>query len=40
MGGITGFIATYIIGPRIGLFHPDTQLSYILEVEDDQIEQL
>ena len=40
MGGITGFVGTLIIGPRIGLFHPDTQLSYILEGEDDQLEQI
>ena len=31
MGGLSGFIGTYIIGPRIGLFKEDKTLSYILE---------
>ena len=31
MGGLSGFIGTYIIGPRIGLFKADKTLSYILE---------
>ena len=35
MGGISGFIGTVIIGPRIGLFHPETTLSYILDEDED-----
>lgn len=31
MGGLSGFVGTYIIGPRIGLFKTDKTLSYILE---------
>lgn len=31
MGGLAGFIGTYLIGPRVGLFKPDLTLSYILE---------
>ena len=31
MGGIAGFIGTYLIGPREGLFRWDKKLSYILE---------
>ena len=38
MGGIAGFIGTIIIGPRIGLFHPEEQLSYILEGDEAQQE--
>ena len=30
MGGLAGFIGTYIIGPRIGLFSQDERLSFIL----------
>ena len=29
MGGMAGFIGTYLIGPRIGLFKNDERLSYI-----------
>ena len=31
MGGLAGFIGTCIIGPRVGLFKPDTKLAYINE---------
>jgi Amt family ammonium transporter len=31
MGGLAGFIGTYIIGPREGLFKRDQKLAYILE---------
>ena len=31
MGGLAGFIGTYIIGPREGLFKRDKKLEYILE---------
>lgn len=31
MGGLAGFIGTYLIGPRVGLFRPDATLAYILE---------
>ena len=34
MGGLAGFIGTYLIGPRVGLFSTDDKLSYIL---DDQL---
>jgi len=33
MSGVAGFIGTYIIGPRVGLFSQDSQLSYILADE-------
>lgn len=39
MGGIAGFVATYLIGPRIGLFSADRTMSYVLHdtiLEDDQ----
>jgi ammonia channel protein AmtB len=29
MGGLAGFIGTYLIGPRIGLFGPDKVLAFI-----------
>ena len=31
MGGLAGFIGTYIIGPRVGLFSQDEKLAFILE---------
>jgi len=31
MGGLAGFIGTYLIGPRVGLFSPDTKLAYVLD---------
>ena len=31
MGGLAGFIGTYLIGPRTGLFQKDRRLEYILE---------
>tara|TARA_B110000305_G_C19228913_1_gene534228 strand:- start:340 stop:879 length:540 start_codon:yes stop_codon:yes gene_type:complete len=31
MGGISGYIGTYLIGPRIGLFRTDKTLSYLLD---------
>lgn len=40
MGGIAGFVGTTIIGPRVGLFHKDRILSYILDedlVLDDKL---
>jgi len=39
MGGIAGFIGTLIIGPRIGLFHKDKKLEYVLE-EDLVLEEV
>ena len=33
-GGITGFIGTYLSGPRIGLFSKDKQYLYILAEEN------
>lgn len=33
MGGVAGFIGTFLIGPRIGLFHKDQELSYVLDEE-------
>lgn len=33
-GGITGFIGTYLCGPRIGLFAKDKQYLYILDEEN------
>ena len=33
MGGMSGFIGTYLIGPRIGIFKADQKLSYILDDE-------
>jgi len=38
MGGIAGFMGTYIIGPRVGMFREDKTLAYIDEdifLEDD-----
>lgn len=38
MGGLAGFIGTYLIGPRVGLFGPDDKFSYILDdllIDDD-----
>ena len=31
MGGLAGFIGTYIIGPLEGLFKRDEKLAYILD---------
>jgi hypothetical protein len=31
MGGVAGFIGTFLIGPRIGLFHKDKILEYLLD---------
>ena len=31
MGGLAGFIGTYLIGPRVGLFSQDTKLAYVLD---------
>ena len=33
-GGITGFIGTYLCGPRIGLFSKDKQYLYMLDEEN------
>ena len=33
MGGLAGYMGTLIIGPRIGLYYPDTKLSYIFDDE-------
>jgi hypothetical protein len=33
MGGMSGFIGTYLIGPRIGLYKPDEKMAYILKDE-------
>ena len=35
MGGLSGFVGTYVIGPRIGLFKTDKTLSYI--TKDDEL---
>ena len=38
MGGLAGFIGTSIIGPRVGLFKPESKLAYInddLLLDDD-----
>lgn len=35
MGGVAGFMGTYLIGPREGLFKWDKKLSFIL---DDQLQ--
>ena len=33
MGGLSGYMGTLMIGPRVGLFSPDTKLRYILDEE-------
>ena len=33
MGGLAGYMGTLIIGPRIGLYYPDTKLNYIFDDE-------
>ena len=33
MGGLAGYMGTLMIGPRVGLFSPDTKLRYILDEE-------
>lgn len=33
MGGLSGFVGTYLIGPRIGLFNKDNSISYINDDE-------
>jgi ammonia channel protein AmtB len=33
MGGIAGFIGTWLIGPRVGLFRKDKELEYLLDEE-------
>ena len=33
MGGMSGFIGTYLIGPRIGVFKTDPRMSYVLDDE-------
>ena len=40
MGGLSGLIGTYLIGPRIGLFHPAKELQYIHSDQEliDQLE--
>lgn len=37
MGGVSGFIGTWVIGPRIGLFNSDKKLSYILNEDQDDM---
>jgi Amt family ammonium transporter len=43
MGGLAGFAGTYLIGPRVGIFSPDTKLAYVLddiyldEIYDDNL---
>ena len=34
MGGLAGFIGTWLIGPRVGLYSQDDKLAFIL---DDQL---
>ena len=39
MGGVAGFVGTYLLGPRLGLFQQDTRMAYVLEdklVGDDE----
>ena len=31
MGGLAGFIGTYLIGPRVGVFRADDRLAYVLD---------
>ena len=31
MGGLAGWVGTLLIGPRVGLFKADRELSYILD---------
>jgi len=42
MGGVAGFVGTYLIGPREGLFNRNEKLSYILDdknlLEEDEFE--
>jgi ammonia channel protein AmtB len=33
LGGLSGFMGTFLLGPRIGRFTPDTKLTYILDDE-------
>ena len=33
MGGMSGFIGTYLIGPRIGIYKADHKMSYVLDDE-------
>ena len=33
MGGLSGFVGTYLIGPRIGLFNNTNNISYINDDE-------
>ena len=42
MGGLAGFIGTYLIGPRVGLFSPDNRLAFIMEdtLLDDEIQDI
>ena len=42
MGGLAGFIGTYLIGPRVGLFAPDEKMAYVLNdqlLDDEGLEQ-
>lgn len=39
MGGLAGFMGTWIIGPRIGMFKQDTTMSYVYKdkfLENDE----
>ena len=39
MGGVAGFVGTYLIGPRIGYYKPDTKMAYVHDdkfLEDDE----
>ena len=31
MGGLAGFLGTYLIGPRVGLCTQDDRLSFVLD---------
>ena len=33
MSGTAGFVSTYLIGPRIGIFKKDTLMAYVLRDE-------
>ena len=33
MGGLAGCVGSIVIGPRVGVFYPDKNLSYILDDE-------
>ena len=40
MGGVAGFIGTYLMGPRIGLFNTDEKTAFILadKLDNEEID--